>query len=459
MEGLFNQFFGGSKAAPSPVPSADDADFADFAGAPDPTPVSILPVTASAAGGQPAFATGSAGALPYTKWYRVWERTSPKDFVQEAFVIPFIILAIIFHLWGSRTNRRIAKKWMVAHAPILQQEYAVVGFGGRRAPTIDEVESEGLAKAMISDELELPKELLKEKTAQEWATYATGRMNAAFTDITLTMLKRYNPLALGAEYGLSFFFDSFPTPVQRMDAVTYAFDGKEAELVPVSGGKQGQEIAEQRRASSSSTYDGFVWAVVHKDIMKQLREERYDVSLTTTRDNPKLPTWATVMTESAEVTDALLTPQLIEAVKVAGELLEYLIVSDQPLDKPTKLEETVPKKRVFLSLRVPSSADFEPTLPIFQHFIRLPDFLVSSAHFRPEALRKVRQTREEQIRKLQRLEDEEKAEERSTKRDKEKKEKRDAKLNGLNADEQRKYLEKEREKEQRRNQKKTTLRG
>ena len=68
--------------------------------------------------------------------------------------------------------------------------------------------------------------------------------------------------------------------------------------------------------------------------MKALRDERYDVSLTTTKDHPKLPIWATVMTESAEVTDFLLTPELVKAVEAAGELMNYLIITDQPIDKP-----------------------------------------------------------------------------------------------------------------------------
>jgi hypothetical protein len=88
--------------------------------------------------------------------------------------------------------------------------------------------------------------------------------------------------------------------------------------------------------NKDSTYDGFVWAIVHKDRMKTLREDRYDVSLTSTKDHPSLPAWATIMSESAQITDALLTPELIKAVKEAGEDLEALIVTDQPVDAPRK---------------------------------------------------------------------------------------------------------------------------
>ncbi|KAI9808513.1 MAG: hypothetical protein M1827_007218 [Pycnora praestabilis] len=463
MAELFNKFFGGQQSAASPIPTAD-ADFADFAGAPDPSPASISPLTPSAASAQPAFPTvaGSTG-IPYTKWYRIWERKSLSDFWQEGFILVFISIVMVIHLWGTRTNRRKAKTWFAAHAPILEKEFALIGFGGRKTPSFEDIQSSGLAKAIEADELANPEELLKEKTAQEYITYASGRQNVAFVDIKLNLFKRYNPLTLVGEYVFSFFFDSIPKPVERMEATLYPFDGKEAALVPIKGGKQGQDILEQRKKNSTSGYDGFVWAIVNKDGMRQLRDDRYDVSLTGTKDHPKLPNWATVMSESSEVTEFLLTPELVKAVEEAGELLEYLVITDQPLNKPEKLNETIPKKRINLSIRLPSntpsSAAYASTLPLFTHFIRLSDQLSSSAHFRPEVMRKVRQTRDDEIKKLKKVDDEGKAEERAREREKEKKKERDGKLGRLSAEEQRRFLEKEREKEMRKSNKRMTKKG
>ena len=98
-------------------------------------------------------------------------------------------------------------------------------------------------------------------------------------------------------------------------------------------------------------------------------------------------------------------------------------------------------------------------LPLFEYFLRLPDVLVQSAHFRPEVLRRVRTTREDAIRKLQRAEEDEKSEERALDREKAKKLKRDLALKGLDAKQQKKFLEKEKEKEMRKSQKKQTLKG
>ncbi|KAI9846394.1 MAG: hypothetical protein M1837_003985 [Sclerophora amabilis] len=459
MAGLLNKFFGGQKSAQPPSPSSDDAEFADFAGAPDPSPASISPVTGSIIG-SPSLPTGVGNQVPYTKWYRVWERTSRQDFLLEAITIPFIILAIVVHLWGIKTNRRIARRWVTSHGPVLEEEFAVVGFAGRNAPSIDDVQSSGLAKSMVNDDLDGSDGLLKEKSPQDFASYGTGRKNVAFVDVKIKLFKRYNPIQLVGEQVMSIFFDSFAPPAERMEAILYPFDGREADIVPVPGGKHGQEVLEQRKASSSSTYDDFVWAIVNKDGMKRLRDDRYDVSLTSTKDHPKLPPWATVMSENAEVTETLLQPDLIEAVKKAGDSFEFLIVTDQPLEKPTKLNETVPKKRIYLSYRLTDpSSDEHSTLPLFSYFLRLPDRLVASAHFRPEVMRKVRQIREDQIRKLQKTDEGEKAEERALKRDRDRKEKRDATLKGLSAEEQRKFLDKEREKELKKGQKRMTSRA
>ncbi|KAL3424936.1 UPF0674 endoplasmic reticulum membrane protein [Phlyctema vagabunda] len=448
MAALFNGLFGGSKPSASPIP-AGDSDFADFAGAPDPSPASFsaIPSAASFSG---LTATPTGAAVPYTKWYNVHERHSISEFRQEGVILAMIAVIIAIHLYGTSTNRSKAKKWISAYAPSLQKEFALVGFGGRRRPTVDEVQENGLTQSLASDSLVLPDKAMKEKSLNEFVTYASGRQNVAFVDVSLTLLKRYSPLTLISEFGLSLFFESVPAPSERIEAILYPFDGKEAQTVP------GQLPGSQEvRKDAKSSYDGFVFALVNKNTMKQLRDERYDVSITSTKDHAKLPNWVTVMSESAEVTDFVLTPELISVVEQAGEALEHLIITDQPIDRPTKLEETIPKKRIYLSLRLPSSGH-EKTIPLFEYFLRLPDLLVQGAHFRPEVMRKVKQSREDQIKRLQKADEEEKAEERALEREKAKKLKRDLELKGLDAKAQKKYLEKEKEKEFRRSQKRST---
>ncbi|KAM3068102.1 hypothetical protein ACMFMG_011151 [Clarireedia jacksonii] len=451
MAALLNGLFGGSEPSAAPV-KAGDSDFADFAGAPDPAPASFSAIPSAADYTGPV-ATPTGAPVPYTKWYNIHERHSLSEFKQEGAILALLFVVVAIHLYGTSTNRKIVKKWLDAHAPVLRKEFALVGFGGRQSPTADEAESEGLAKSMAG-QLELPEDLLKEKSPQEFSTYATGRQNVAFLDVNIKLLKRYNPFSLFVEYGFSLFFDSVQTPTERMEAILYPFDGRESLAVPSQ-----LPGAHELRKDTKSAYDNFVWAVVNKETMKQLRDDRYDVSITSTKDHPKLPNWATVMSESAEVTDFMLTPELIAAVEKAGDFLEHLIVTDQPIDKPSKIDETTPKKRIYLSMKIPSSGDYSNVLPIFEYFLRVTDHLVAGAHFRPEVMRKVRMTREDMIKKLQKIDEEEKAEERALEREKLKKMKRDMELKGLDAKAQKKYLEKEKEKEMRKLQKRQTQRA
>ena len=260
----------------------------------------------------------------------------------------------------------------------------------------------GVPKAEGSDRLIVPEEMLREESVNEFMTYATGRQNVAFTDVRLVLAKRYNPLLMLGEAVAGLLLESMVPEKERMEITSYAFDGRENTLVPqkireAEGGKKG---------AGRSEYDGFVWAVVNKDEMKRVRDERYDLSLTSTKDHSKLPSWCTVMSENAEITENMLTPELVKAIEQCEGALDMLVVTDQPVDKPKKyvclsliyhltselsrtisdkvqirLDETVPKKRMSLTVRLPSGTDstesYESTLPLFSYFLRLPDFLVS----------------------------------------------------------------------------------
>ncbi|KAK0392837.1 hypothetical protein NLU13_2331 [Sarocladium strictum] len=432
MSNFFKNALGGGKAS-EPV-AKQDSDFADFAGAPDPVPEPApvaTPLSAPAPG---------ATAVPWTAWYNVHERHSLSEFRAEGYILGVAAVVVFFHLLGSRTNRAKARAWIRSYAPILKSEYAVVGFDG---------------VATMDNDVN-PDKLMKEKSLFEFATYGTGRQNTAFTDIKITLNKRFNPLMHFSEILFGLFLDSVSSPYDYLEAFTYPFDGKEAATVPALPG------AETRSKDNKSAYDGFVWAIVAKDVMRKARDERYDLSLTTTRDHPKLPNWLSVMTESAEITDVMLTQELIDAVVTAGDKFEYLIVSDQPNEKPSTLNETRPRKRIILRHRVPSGSStsaYDSLLPIFSYFVRLPDFLAQNAHFRPEAIKKVRATRDAMIASLQKLLDEKESEERAIEREKAKKAKRAAELQGLDPKAQKKYLERESAKEMRRAQKKQAVRG
>ena len=251
------------------------------------------------------------------------------DFYQELVLIPILLVVVALNMWGSWANKKRAKAWASTHIPVLESEFASVGFGGgKKGAKVEDVQSQGLAKAMAGS-MEIPEEMLRQKQKNEYFTYATGRQNVACVEVKISLFKRYNPFMWFGETLLSFFLDSIPAPVEMIQATAYCFDGKEKQLVAQSPDSKGS-------GNKDSSYDGFVWAVVHKDKMKELRDARYDLSLTATRDHAKLPEWTTVMSESAEITEVMLTPELVKAINDAGEDLEALIVTDQPIDAPKK---------------------------------------------------------------------------------------------------------------------------
>ncbi|EPE04897.1 hypothetical protein F503_00051 [Ophiostoma piceae UAMH 11346] len=437
MAQVFNSLFGGGKAAEKPIGDADFADFGASTGA------------AAAAG-----AAAASNAPAFTKWYNIHERHSLSEFKIEFIIFGMMAVVLIVHVIGTRLNRSKAHGWVKAHVGLLASEFALVGFG--RVPKriegseiSDAVVLEGLANTAKSAD---PKSLLKENSLFEFASYATGRQNVAFVDIKLKLIKRFNPIVILAETVLGFFVESMPGPSDTLEATLYPFDGKESLTItgapPAGAGK--------------STYDGFVWAIVNKDRMKSVRDDRFDVSITFTKDNAKLPPWLTVMSESAEITESLLTPELVAAAKAAGENLDYLIISDQPVEKPLTLDETAPRKRIFLKYRLPSdssAAAYESLLPIFSYFVRSADILVQSAHLRPEVLRKVKATRDDVVKGIKKADEDSKAEERAVEREKQRKAKRDAELSALDPKAQKKYLDREREKEMRKMAKKQTMRA
>ena len=137
-------------------------------------------------------------------------------------------------------------------------------------------------------------------------------------------------------------------------------------------------------------------------------------------------------------------------------MTKYPLLSSFYANCYVRLDDTIPRKRVSLAMLLGSNS---ASTALFACFLRIPDHLVTSAHFRPEALRKIKVTREEEQRKLRKIDEEEKAEERRLAADKLKREERDRKLSKMSAEEQRKFLEKEKEKTQRKGMKKQTMRA
>lgn len=205
-------------------------------------------------------------------------------------------------------NRGIAAKWMKENSKLLTQEFALVGFPVK-------------GQSVSDDDA-----LVKENSAVEFISYATGRQGIAFAHITFRLIRRNNPVALLIEYIASFFFDSVPTPTDTVTITLSPFDGTEGPA-----------------GNSASKYDNFIFGIVNKRVMRKLRDERYDLSLTKTTEGDinGLPVWSVVMSESNELSKIVTTDELKNALNgISSSVFDYLIATDQPVDKPLKYVTT-----------------------------------------------------------------------------------------------------------------------
>ncbi|KAK9337736.1 hypothetical protein V1521DRAFT_432959 [Lipomyces starkeyi] len=344
-------------------------------------------------------------ALPLLS--RVWNY----NWMNEIWFFAIVVAFIALHVIGNSWNKRKATNWMKSQLEVLRSQFFQVGFD----ESVTTMESSNTPVSKY----------LKRISPVDYVFYATGRLNISMLHGKITMLTRHNIIMMVFDYVFSFLFSTEPPK----------------DLV---------EIVARPTDSDKSSYDGFVFAIVNKDIMKRVREESYDLSLTKTTDHPKLPVSCTVMSEAAEITETLFTPELLAAVKAAESVLQYLVISDLPVDRPKTVEEYVPTKRALLSIKIAKTpAEEQSTAQLLNAFLNTVDVAVAKAHWRPEVSRKLRATRDDEIRKLKKAADDEKAEELAKQRAKEKREQKQE-IAKLTAEEQRKAQVKEREKELRR---------
>jgi hypothetical protein len=150
-------------------------------------------------------------------------------------VIPVILVIVIVNILGTRANRTRAKKWASTYLPMLDGEFASIGFDHRKQARVSDAKEGGLSEALAGS-TEVPEDMLKEKSKSEYIAYCTGRQNVAWLDIKITLYKRYNPLAWFGETAMAFFSDSMPDPVERVEATAYCYRA------------QGQDEGSSRRA-------------------------------------------------------------------------------------------------------------------------------------------------------------------------------------------------------------------
>jgi len=206
----------------------------------------------------------------------------------------------------------------------------------------------------------------------------------------------------------------------------------------------------------------FVWAVVAKDELLSIKDDRWDLTFTRTSENPKLPPTLSVMSEFADVTDNLLKPFgsfSLSAALSDPAILPYfrsLSVTDQPRDRPATGPLATPEreKHVILSLTAPPPSRAAATAPLVAAAFAFIDCL-SKVSLRPETRIKLKKTREDLDRNLKDEAQSDKKEEATQALEDKKAAKRKAeeeRVSRLSAVEQKKVIERERKRSIRKQQ-------
>ncbi|PPQ77766.1 hypothetical protein CVT25_011201 [Psilocybe cyanescens] len=321
----------------------------------------------------------------------------------EAYLLVAISLYILFAYFGASSNARKAKKWLAVHLPIYERQFSKPQAKG----------------GLISD------------GHSDFFNFSTGRRNVASLHTIFTFRPRHD-----------FFQWAFQTGRTLVDLHYRPID----------------DIQLDFKLAPGALADNFVWAVVAKDELMSVKNNRWDLTFPRSSENPTLPPSFVVMTEWADVTENLLKPignfSLLTALQ-DPKILPYfrsLSITDQPRERPLlPLAPEEREKHVILSLSAPSSSHIEDTVPLVNTVFQLVDSL-NKISLRPETKTKLKRFREDLDKSLKEDAEKEAKEEAQDAKAAAKRKSEQERIAKLSAADQKKELEKERKRTLRKSQ-------
>lgn len=320
-----------------------------------------------------------------------------------------VLYGLVFFV-GKSTNASRADAWLNAHEQLFTEQFTRPGTRNR----------DGYSDVFV---------------------FSTGRRAVRSLHTVLRMLPRQDLLQMTYQFVLG----TFDLKYRAEDRVTLdiSFDDKTTAQIP-----------------------DFVWAVVSKDELSSIREERWDLTFTKTTESSLLPPTLSVMTELADITDNLLKPMgnfsLPKLLSDSAALAYFrsLSISDQPLTRPSgPLKPELKRKYLSLTLAVPPPQDSGATRSLVAGILQLADALAGPksalTNLRPETKTKLRKRRDELDSELRAEAEREAKEAEKEAKDNALAAKRQAekdRIANLPATEQQKILERERKRQLRKQQ-------
>ncbi|KIM29452.1 hypothetical protein M408DRAFT_328717 [Serendipita vermifera MAFF 305830] len=335
----------------------------------------------------------------------------PAMFQTEAYIVGFILAYTGIYFIMSYYNTYQAKLWISTQKSVLTPQFSSPG----------------------------EPEMLMTDGASDMFLFSTGRRNVQSLHTVFTFIPRHDLVQLVFTYGWTL-YDLRYTPDND---VTLDFK------LGTKGGSQ------------TGVGPSCVWAVVEKDELKNIKTNRWDLTMAKAHDNALVPKTCVVMTEVADVTDALLKNSAAAPLLAAfndPKIMKYfksLSVTDLPSFRPTSPIKPDQKERhVILSFKLPSSSSaMHDTTPLVKAVFGFIDALESGkVTLRPETTRKLKTARDELEKELVKDATEEKVKEAEESKRAAKRRAEEERIAKLSAEQQRKI----REKEKKRSMKKAT---
>lgn len=298
----------------------------------------------------------------------------PALFWVEGGVLGFCLIFVLIHLVGKTRNRQIAQMFASAALPTLENEFAAVANDDGKGHLL----WNGGNSALM---------------------FASGRRGCASLHVTFDLMPRHDPMEILYNVVKDIVLAS--TTSSFRDTITFTFT-----LPPTADNLSG------------------IFALVNKGALQHTRSGRYDLTFAKVNDSDSAVTsrglskqWA-IMSEASDLTDGFLGEpdqkgvaqrsklgivDLIEGH--AGQLLDSLVLTDQPFTRPTDGPIAVDKRErlLILTLQVPKSrTDLPKAIHLLQLGCNLVDALDKGlVKLRSETLAKLRKTRAQVDKELQ----------------------------------------------------------
>ncbi|KDQ64524.1 hypothetical protein JAAARDRAFT_145351 [Jaapia argillacea MUCL 33604] len=340
----------------------------------------------------------------YDGWQFRWRNLvlRPAYFINELYFVLAVLAYAGFFYLGKALNAKKANKWLDAHLPVLATQFS--------RPTNGGLTADGYS---------------------DFFNFSTGRKNVTSLHTVFTLRPRHD---LG-QYLFQVLWSFVDLKFTPKDEILLDFE--------LSHGPD------------------FVWGVVAKDELANIKDTRWDLTFTKTTDHAALPSSLVVMSEFADITDNMLKPvgqfSLAKVLSDPGILPYFrsLSITDQPSTRPSTGPQPANErsKRLLISLTAPAPEDATFTVPFVTALFKLVDNLDKvGTSLRPETRSKLKKVREEVDKELKVEAEKEQKEEALETKQAAKRKAEEERISRLSASEQKKVIERERKRAMRKSQ-------